>query len=641
MPLRKILPVFFLMFFTASSVFAAADLNYPYGSINLRLPPADDPFPGLGSDFSALAKGMQTTLWNPASLGKLKLSEASLYLISASGADTLTKTSKFNELSGTLEVGAGGGNSGAKSVARYAVFFRPLSDLAGLGTTTKEIAVQSSLNYATSGTGQNFSAAQRVNDWLVVGFASRNPVEGDISLAGNFPVTGRTDMNFYGQNFGGFSIKTDGKLQFTFQQGGIVTTQETAQPAWSGFLSQEVSIPVTNISEFRDNINVESPYVGTVAAQYGKFYAGLNMLPISASGQIDNDVRTVINADTPAQSIYVPNFDPNDPAGSVGWFTDPAKYGASAGYFAKPVTLPTGDIVANAKYRGFYSGSAARFDLGMMYDVSEWFTVGFSLENIGSSALTMNGNGLAAYATYRNVNTQEVSNLLLPGDPAGWTVFQNQWTTTDEVNGTPLSLEQSKTFQLPKRTRLGFALKRPFLIAFDYEVNQSPFTIPVSQEITVSNLSFIRVGLESQLFTLPFWMRAGTTFALKPSIATTDQAVIDNVNKAFKFGILPVKLDLGSTLRLWDYEVGDALGLSLMPALGVMQFDVNNVDLSKMAYYSLSVARGPWQVKYLTQVDPGATAAAYSNKPADASGGKSFQTSDLRFVQTLGVTYIF
>jgi len=633
MKFGKILPAFLLLMVMASSGLAA-DLNYPYGNINLKLPPANDPYPGLGSDFCALAKGMQTALWNPASLGKLKLSEASLSLVQGSGTDTLTKTSNLNEMSGTLEVGAG---SGGKSAASYAVFFRPFSALTGVGTATKEIAVQSNLSYATSGTGQNFTAAQRVNDWLVVGFASRNPVEGDVSLAGNFPVTGRTDMSLYGQKFGGFRVTNSGSFEFNFGN----TTMTTEAPAWSGFLSQEVTVPFTNISEFRDSINVESPYVGTIAASCGKFYAGLNMLPISAAGQIDNDVRTVVNSDTPAQSIKVPNFDPNDPVGSAGWFTDPNKYGTSAGYFAKPLTLPTGDIVADARYRGFYSGSAARLDLGMMYDVSEWFTVGFALENIGGAALTMNGSGLAGYATYRNVNTQEVTNLLLPGDPNGWTVFQNQWTTTDEVNGTPISLERTKTFQLPKRTRLGFALKRPFLIAFDYEVNQSPFTIPASQEITVSNLSFIRIGLESQLFSLPFWMRSGTTFALKPSIASTDQKTIDDINKAFKFGVLPVKLDLGSTLKLSDWEISDALGISLMPALGVLQFDVNDVDLSKMAYYSLSVARGPWEVKYLTQVDPGATAAAYSNKPADAGGTKSFQTADLRFVQTLGVTYIF
>jgi len=630
----KFLPAFLLLLIFSTSGLAA-DLNYPYGSINLRLPPAEDPCPGFGDYFSALPEGMQSALWNPASLGKLKLAAASFSFLSGPGANPLTKTSKLNEMSGTVEVGAG---EGSQSVAKYALFFRPLSDLIGVGTATKEIAVQSNLNYATSGAGQNFSAAERVNDWLVVGFASRNPLAADISLAGDFPLTGRAGMNLYGQNFGGFAVGNDGKLSFTFNPGQTYTTTNSA---WSGFLSQEVTIPLTNISEFRDNIDVESPYVGTVAAQYGKFYAGINLLPIAASGQIDNDVRTVVNADTPGQSLYVPNFDPTDPAGSAGWFTDPNKYGAQGGYLAKPINLPTGDIVADARYSGFYSGSTARLDFGMMYDVSEWFTVGLAMENINGAVLTMNGNGLAGYAAYRNVNTQETSSLLLPGDGSGWTVFQDQWTTTDEVNGTPLALEQTKTYQLPKKVRLGFALKRPFLIAIDLEQDQTAFTIPTSQEITVSNLSFIRIGIESRLFSLPFWIRSGTTLALKPSIAGTDQQTIDNINKAFKYGIVPVKFDLGSTLGLWGWEINDSLGFSLMPVLSILQFDATNVDLSKTAYYSLSIVKGPWEIKYLTQVDPGATAAAYSAKPADASGNKSFQFSDLQYAQTLGVTYKF
>ena len=613
----------------------AADLYYPYGSINLNLPPAEDPCPGFGTYFSALPEGMGSALWNPASLCKLKLTEASLSFLSAPGASTLTKTSNLNEISGTVEVGAGGGS---QSVAKYAIFFRPLSDLIGVGTATKEISMQSNLNYATSGSGQNFSAAQRVNDWLVVGFASRNPVEADVSLAGDFPVTGRTDMNLYGQNFGGFAVGSDGKLSFTFNPGQTYTT---SNPAWSGFLSQEVTVPLTNISEFNNNLDVESPYVGTIAAQYGKFYAGLNMLPISAAAQIDNDVRTVVNADTPGQALYVPNFDPSDPAGSVGWFTDPAKYGAQGGYLAKPINLPTGNVVADARYSGFYSGSTARLDLGMMYDVSEWFTVGLDMENINGAVLTMNGSGLAGYATYRNVNTQEANSLLQPGDGDGWTVFQDQWTTTDEVNGTPLALEQTKTYQLPKKMRFGFALKRPFLIAVDFEQNQTPFTIPTSQEITVSNLSLIRLGIDSEVFNLPFWIRSGTTLALKPSIASTDQQTVDNINKAFKYGVLPVKFDLGSTLKLGELEIGDSLGVSLMPVLSVLQFDATNVDLSKVAYYSLSVVKGPWEIQYLTQVDPGATAAAYSNKPTDSNGNKNFGFSDLKYAETLGVTYRF
>ncbi|MBU0672519.1 MAG: hypothetical protein KJ732_05785, partial [Candidatus Margulisbacteria bacterium] len=56
-----------------ASFVQAADIDFPYGRFSLRLPPAEDPFPGLGNYYSTLSKGMKSALWNPASLGKLEL----------------------------------------------------------------------------------------------------------------------------------------------------------------------------------------------------------------------------------------------------------------------------------------------------------------------------------------------------------------------------------------------------------------------------------------------------------------------------------------------------------------------------------------------------------------------------------------
>lgn len=147
--------------------------------------------------------------------------------------------------------------------------------------------------------------------------------------------------------------------------------------------------------------------------------------------------------------------------------------------------------------------------------------------------------------------------------------------------------------------------------------------------------------MESQLFSLPFWGRFGITFALKPTITGSDKKTQDNIDKAFKYGVIPVKLDFGSTLNLWGYEIGDALGINVLPIINLLQVDTNNIDLSKMVYYSLSFKKNVWEVGYLMQLDPLSTAAAIKNKPADASGDKNFEASDLKFVQTLGVTYRF
>ena len=632
-----------VLLFVVGSTAQAADVNFPYGRINLKLPPIEDPYPGLGSYYSAYSCGLKSVLWNPASLGKVKLTEASISIFSPADAYSYNKISKVEEKRGTFEVGAGSGISG-KATMDYALFFRPYNAVTGIGLATKEVEIQSNLNYSTSGTGINFSAAQRMNDWLIVGFTSNNPIDADIALAGNFPVTGRVGLNLYGKSMGNMAVATDGKLKYTITSGGITTTPETTTAAWGGFLTQEVTIPLTGVSELRDSLNIQSPYTGTIATQYKKFYAGLNFIPISANAEINNDVRTVVNSDVPDQLFYVPNFNPDDPSSGTSWLADPDKYGTSAGYSRKQIILPAGDVVANAKYRGFYSGNTTRMDLGFMYDISDMFTVGMALENINGATLTMKGNGLSAYYDHRDFSTSEVDTLLQPGQNSSWTPITDSWITSFEAGDKVLSLDPEKVYPLPKKFRLGAAVKFPFLITIDYEQNQTPITIRPSDEaskITVSNLNFLRLGMESSLFRLPLIFRLGTTVMFKPTVTGGDQKTQDSIDKAFKFMVLPLKMDFGSTIDLWGYKYEDSIGFNALSIINLLQVDTNNIDLSKMLYYSMAVEKDVWQIKYLYQVDPGSTAAAYGTKSPGSDGKKTFDFGDVKFMQTLGVTYKF
>lgn len=623
----------------SSSLAATPDLYYPYGRVSLVLPPSENPFPGLGSYYTTLDKGMKSAPWNPATLGKLKLSEAAFSISTASGSYDLSKITKINEMSQTVEVGAG---SGSKASFDTAIFFRHPSAINGMAT--KEVSVLSSVGYGTSISGINFSAAQRINNWLVVGFTSNNPLDASTSLGGNLPTTAKLGLNLYGKSLGDMQFTNTGKLRYTFNPSNPVT-YETTQPVWSGFLTQETTFPFTNLSEVRNSINVQTPYLATLAAQFGSVYTGLNILPISATGKVDNDVRTVINSDVDNQFLYVPNFDPNNQAEIAQWTLDPDKYGTSAGYSRKQIDLPAGDVVANGRYRGFYTGSTSRLDLGFLYDVSDWCTVGLDLENIGGAALNMKGDNISNFISYRNINTAEVNNLLQPGQDSTWTPFFNTWVSTNEAGkDKPMYLEPEKNFPLPKRVRLGVAIKRPFLILLDLEQNQTPFSLSGSNEastLTINNLNLLRFGFETQWFTLPLWSRFGTTFALKPSITGGDPSTVDSLNKVFKYGLLPLKIEFGSSLKLWDYLYTDSFGINALPAVNLLQFDINNVDLSKMIYYSATINKGSWDVNYLFQLDPLATASTYGEKPADSKGQRTFATSDLKYVQTLGVTYKF
>lgn len=639
MHLRKRLLAISIAFLIATPILAA-DVEYPYLRIRLKLPPSEDPFPGMGNYYSTLSKGMKSALWNPASLGKLKLSEASLSLISPPEAYNYQRDFPVNEASGTMEGGID-----------YGIFFRYPQDI-GTGINTKEVTITAHANYATSSTGMNFTSALKVNDWLMLGFASNSPLEVDTSLSGDFPLTARAAVNLYGESLSKMQIgATDGKLKYTFTSGDNVSTYESTQALWGGFLSQEATIPLTSLTEFRNSMNIQSPYLGTLASKLGNLSLGINMIPISATANIDNDFRSVINADTEDVFLYVPDFDAEDQTELANWINDPDKYGTSAGYKRKQIKLPAGEIIGTGKYRGFYAASTARFDVGAMYDLTDWLTIGFSLENASGSSLNFKGNGIASYFNYRNVNTAEagsLTDLISPGGQTSLDLIKDTWVTTTEVGDYKLYLEPEKKYDLPKRTRYGIALKKPFLIAIDFEQNQNPIKVAFTQdnqarEITISNINFMRVGVETKFLFFPLWLRGGLTLISKPSVAGLTADEQTSLDSAFSYGIFPLKLDLGSEMDTWGIISGTTFGINAQSIFSILQFDTTHIDLSKMTYYNMYVGKDAWQISYLAQFDAFASAGAYNNR--EDKSKKLEQPADylpfLKFVQTVGVTYRF
>lgn len=642
MKLRRILfPVCFVFLVTAAH---AIEVNFPYVNFNLKLPPLENPYPGLGSYFTTISLGQKTVLWNPASLSKLKLSEYSFDGFLGSGRYNGIKTSLIDEQSGSIDLN---NNPGNNAKVNYGIFFREPEDISANAAAAK-VDLKTDAKAESAASGLNFAAAQRVNDWLVVGFSTRNPVEADLEMAGLFPVTGKMFADLHNFRSDDLYIDNTGILHYTFRSGSLITTTETISPVWSGFLSQEVTIPVHNLAELRNNIMVESPFVGTIAGNYRNFHAGLNLIPVSAYGEIDNDIRTVIPADATDQFVYVPNFDPNDPNSGGNWMVDPDLYGAPAGYSRKQIKLPAGEIVANAKYRGFYRGTASRFDLGMMYDVNDWLVLGLMFENFTNSAITMKGNGLSAFYSYREINTQEANTLFQPGSPASWTPISDHWITSYEAGDTKLLMEEEKTFSLPKRFRYGVAFKRPFLIALDWEQNQNPINLRINdsnnqpRDIAIRDLNFLHVGIESQLFSLPMTVRSGLTWLFKPTISGLTADEQKSVDDTFSYaGGLPVRLDFGTMINFWSYKVEGSLGFSALSIFNTLQFDSNNLDLSKTVFAGLSVENEPWKVAYQAEFDPASTASAYGTKGADSLGKKEFNFSDIKLIQSVGITYRF
>lgn len=644
MQLARRTVLLFLIFFCFSSTLYAADLNFPYIRTRLKLSPCEDPFPGMGNYYSTLAKGMKSALWNPASLGKLEISEGSVTIIPNNETFNVSKDYSVTESSGGLDFGDGSSTSGGE----YGIFFRLPADI-GTGINTREIDAAGHSNYATEGTGINFSSAIKLNEWFTLGFSTNNPFEVQGIVGGDFPVTAKAITDFYGQNFGDMIINDQGKLSYTYTGGGSVTTYESTNAVWGGFITQEAVIPLITIMEGTNNVSFQSPYTSTLASQFGNAYIGLNMIPINATANIDNDIRAVVSSDTQDIYLYTPDFDPNNETAISDWTSDPNQYASEDGYQRKQIKLPAGEIFADGKYRGFYQASTARMDLGAMYDINEWCTVGLVLENIAGSSLNFRGNGIATFLNYREIDTAEAASfedLIQPGGRDTYDLISDQWTSTTEVSSRKLYLEPERSYDLPKRVRFGVAFKKPFLIALDIEQNQTPLVIRYSDgnemsEVNISNITLLRVGTETQLFALPVRLRTGITLLQKPTITGLTSEAQESVDTAFQMGFVPIKFDFGTDINLWGTIVGNSLGVNAQSLFNLMQFDTTNIDLSKMVYMNTYVAKDAWQVNYLIAADPIATYLAYQSKTVAAGSEREFETSDLRFIQTLGVTYRF
>ncbi|MBU1027195.1 MAG: hypothetical protein KKA31_05630, partial [Candidatus Margulisbacteria bacterium] len=481
-----------------------------------------------------------------------------------------------------------------------------------------------------------------------------NPFEFNMNLAGDVPVTPKVQTDFHGQQFGDdMAITSDGKFEFTFNSGGTVTTYESSSAIWDGFITQEALVPTVALAEMRNNVNIDTPFMTTLAGRYDKLYVGLNMIPINAAANIENDVRTVVRSDAEDVFLYTPDFDPENEAELINWINDPDKYSTSAGYQRKQLKVPDGELVATAKYRGYYTASTTRFDLGAMYDVTDWLTVGLAMENIGGSSLDFKGNGIASYMSYRDINTSEVENfdqLIQPGGETSLDLFSDRWITSFEADGTKFLLEPEKNYALPKKVRYGFALKKPILLAVDFEQNQTPITIITveddkQKEIIISNISFIRIGLETQFFALPMWFRGGATFLPKPTIVGLTAEAQNNIDEVYNnLSILPgapVRLDLGSNINAWGTIIGLSLGFNAQSVLNFVQMDSTSLDMSKVVFGNFYVERDAWKVDYNLEFDPISTGAAYGSREVPPDEEKEFEVSDVRFIQTLGVTYRF
>jgi len=660
MPTRRTIALFLLIFFIQSYALAVND--FPYIDITIKVPAQEDPYPGIGNNYSSLSKGIETVLWNPAGLAKIKEAELLVgfpsttvtspftkpFSVSDTGIDTSTLTGGITEVGTTFGISLG-------------VIFS--SDPSATTFSTHEYTGH--LNYSTVPTGSIYKQSIKLADWLAFGISTHGETGYAVSFAGDFPAQLKMAADFY--NITGtdqFSVD-NGRLTIVYStEGSPGTSYTTADQVWDGFLKQDQRMPFITVLNARNDLSVQSNLTLTSAAKWGNFSAGANITPISALYNIDDSLRVIFDGKAPDLFIQVPDVDIKNEANISQWVSTPNLYGTQSGYKKEYfLRIPAGENVAEFRYKGSLAASAFRLDLGAMYELGEDLTLGFAFENFNNSQLDFKAIGRSTYINYR----------ALPGFFGSPESFPENYTSVTDPN---VGIEGEKIVQIPQRIKIGATLRKPYLITLDYEWQPRPISFRLQNAdktfslLSFNNLSLLRAGFETRVFNWPLWLRAGTILILKPELSGEDRLVRETFESMFAYGFYPIKLDLGARYLYQDYEIGGAIGFSVLSFLNPLWIwelstppvidyrnkdlvssiailapallttlnmgDTVNQDFGRLAYFNTSLKRDNWQLIFQNAFDIGSTGAAYN-----IAANRRDVLSWIKWITTLTVSISF
>ncbi|OGC09020.1 hypothetical protein A3J90_06295 [candidate division WOR-1 bacterium RIFOXYC2_FULL_37_10] len=639
---QKIIVAFFIIIaILTTTVYAVQD--FPFTNITARFPGIDAPYPGLSNGFSSLGNGIRTVLWNPAGLAKIEKSEVYFGVNSTSLSSQASKLYNVEDQTFTI------GDMTGESFSNKVLF---TNDPTATELATREF--RAPIIYSPSTSGMDYKQAIKVNDWFTFGISSKGDTDIGLSVAGNFPAQYLLDSNLYGSTDflgSGISVNSDGKLTYS-QTSPIPYTYTSTGAAWSDFLSQTQRIPFTVNADMKNNVNVQSTLIFTGAAKVNDLSLGINFTPMSANLNVDNTAKAIVNAGTADFYLYTPNFNPNDANDVLNWTSDPNLYGTEAGYQKNYVRVPAGESVGEAKYTGFYNASAIRTDLGCMYDFGNVLTLGAVLENFGAAGFNLKGTGQVAYVDTR-INTTESPTITTTGNQIvfTWNPFTDTFTPMDGTEN--IGMLPAININLPQKTKLGLTLRKPLLITIDYELQNNPLVFTYQSttgayvEAQFSNIGILKLGMETQVFALPMWLKGSLSFLMKPNVIGLDSSSEASFNQIFVLfdQYAPLSLDLSTAINLWGYKVGGAFGIDGSSLLSVLQLDTLNSNFGKTMYYNISLDKDYWHCVLQNNLDISSTATAYSNADKNGTINSSSTWTDylqiLRWTTTLTVGYKF
>ena len=584
--------------------------------------------PSLNSQFTSLSSSVVDVSANPAGLMHVTTLE-----IAVGGSAYVSNPIKSDKNTFSVDDIDLGGIQNSPNSRAYA---RLTDDRSAVTPESRPVNIDE--DYSKGGGITFLGMTYRVADWLAFSVTRKRPTSISFNYQATAPVMVDARADFTGTSIeaggaGNFiSVRNDGTIEVLAN--GVVYTSEVS--AWNGFLHQGTSEVNWVNGTFDDSLFNNNSVVLSAAAKTGQFSWGLNVMPETVEMDLNNAVSVVSDSGNTNPKVYLPNIDFASTGDAIAWVTMEA--GLPSGYRSIEVETLAGQQIGAAQVAGKYSGSLTRMDFGMQWEPTDFLSFGAVYENFNRATLKLEGVDIIQYVEHRidtssQFPTQEGSTYWDPYLPA-----PTHEVDTENVIRNTLTMQP---IELPVKVKFGMALKKPFLIAADweqwqneYEFSSDPGHPDTAHLISLSNISFIKLGIESQLWALPVIIRGSVTGLLKPS--TNDPTTQKSLDDLFSQStVVPVDGNIYLGFGVFDGEFGLGVGGGGLPLIQAMTFDVS--ELAKVFYSNVYYKRGNWQVSLLSTVDPVLTgfSSDLSNTPGTSSDLKLMQTTTL----SLGVKF--
>jgi len=531
----------------------------------------------IENSFSSSAGGINSVLANPAGIARSSTCEITVGYGSQADALSVITYSASDEDFGSL-----GGNA-----ADYFTAGLYLTDDPTDAPTNefKSRDLKMAFDYERGGGITDFGIAYNFGGMFAIGVSRKRPSSFSADLGGYAPAIFRNSVDIRGHTV---EAGTD---DLTVDSAGRATysVYSTADPLFDKFTRNSsyaaVSTDIKLENEVTDSREMVLTFGGTIL---DNILWGINAIPISSNILLNNTYSTRTATNSANLVYYVPDFDTGDPASIADWFDETDKlYTREAGYTTYTMVLSPESEIYRGMAVGEYSASAMRVDLGFIWEPFNDVSVSFVYENIGGANLVYRGEGV--YSSFESYVKDEDAPDFQVGSSEVW----NPLAPTPQSVDDGFSLPDKFTINLPKKGRLGLAIKKPFFFAIDYE---RYFSDIFYEDLTISDLTFLKFGLESSLFGLPLIIRGETEWLLRPTISgATDQQQEDDINAMLdQFPAIPASNTLGLGLNLFGYEVGADVSENHACFLSIYEGQL--LDFMKLVSYDLYLAKDNWDV---------------------------------------------